>query len=90
MKRENETRKFKEIEINPFRRFSFRGLTKGRALNIFQKQGSDEVQLSSSTQPNTRLVSKYLCYRHLLVEITLTSNNSVGIYTITISREGMH
>lgn len=31
-----------------FRRFSFKGITRGRALNIFHKQGSDEVELSSS------------------------------------------
>ena len=30
-----------------FRRFSFRGITKARALNIFHKQGSDELELSS-------------------------------------------
>ena len=30
-----------------FRRFSFRGITKDKALNIFHKQGSDEVELSS-------------------------------------------
>ena len=29
-----------------FRRFSFKGLTKGRARNLFHKQGSDEVELS--------------------------------------------
>ena len=31
-----------------FRRFSFKGITRGKALNIFHKQGSDEVELSSS------------------------------------------
>lgn len=30
-----------------FRRFSFRGITRGKSLNIFHKQGSDEVELNS-------------------------------------------
>ena len=30
-----------------FRRFSLRGITKAKALNIFHKQGSDELELSS-------------------------------------------
>ena len=36
-----------------FRRFSFRGITKGRALNIFHKQGSDEVELSVGSTNKT-------------------------------------
>ena len=38
-----------------FRRFSFRGITRGRALNIFHKQDSDEVELSH-TSSSHRLV----------------------------------
>jgi len=42
-----------------FRRFSFRGITKGRALNIFHKQGSDEVELSSSSSSSSRAEKKF-------------------------------
>lgn len=34
-----------------FRRFSFKGIKKSRALNFFHKQGSDEAELSSAAPP---------------------------------------
>ena len=37
---------------NFFRRFSFRGFTKGRGFNVFHKQYSDEVELSSAASNN--------------------------------------
>ena len=47
---EQEAESPSSLKTRPFfRRFSFRGITKGKALNIFHKQGSDEVELSSSS-----------------------------------------
>ena len=57
------------------RRFSFRGMTGGRALNIFHKQGSDEVELSHSS---TNQRSVYL----------ILSTNQRSVYPQATNRTG--
>jgi hypothetical protein len=54
-----------------FRRFSFRGITRGKSLNIFHKQGSDEVELNSGNVHHNKyrmkLIRKML--RHLMAAL---------------------